>query len=158
MIAISFDERGLSCAPCSESHGMKSLVWPGSGFRPEISAALEAETGGLQIPGHPRKLKETWRLGYRAMEVVPCLPDVREACPVCSASEEIPKAQSQFVSHVQTSKGSCALQSSTGPWRCAPACPCHCFPPGAHCAAVAYRAHRGTGFEVLAFFSLSAVL
>lgn len=49
------------------------------------------------------------------MEVVPCLSDVREACPTCSASGEIPKAQSQFVSHVQTSKGSCALQSSTGP-------------------------------------------
>lgn len=39
---------------------MKSLVWAGPGFRPEISAALEAETGGLQIPGHLRKLKETW--------------------------------------------------------------------------------------------------
>lgn len=46
MIAISFDECGLSCAPCSESHGMKSLVWPDPGFTHEISAALEAETGG----------------------------------------------------------------------------------------------------------------
>lgn len=59
MIAIAFGEHGFSHHPFSENYRMKSLVWPGSGFRPEISAALETKTEGLQIPGHPRKLKET---------------------------------------------------------------------------------------------------
>jgi hypothetical protein len=57
MIAIAFGDHGLSCGPFSENYRMKSLVWPGSGFRPEISAALETKTEGLQIPGLLGNLK-----------------------------------------------------------------------------------------------------
>lgn len=146
VIAISFDERGLSCAPCSESHGMKSLVWPGPGFRPEISAALEAETGGLQIPGHPRKLKETWlqhkhaKVGIQSRGGGAVPARLQEACPTCSASGEIPK-------HSHLAPGSVPLTVLAT-----------ASLPGAQRAVVACRDHPGTGSEVLAFLSLSAVL
>lgn len=142
VIAISLDEHGLSCAPCSESHGMKSLVWPGPGFRPEISAALEAETGGLQIPGHPRKLKETW------LQHKQCKGWDTEPwwwCRACPTTGSLPNMQ-------------CIREDpqaqSTGPWQRAPDCPCHCFPPRSS----ACCDRPGTGSEVLAFLSLSAVL